>query len=340
MYTITEVELKNLNTNEFNSTNDKLIYQTKEWIEFICETQKAKPIILRITDNNTFVGYFTCFLFSKFGIKIIGSPFRGWTTLYMGFNVSNGVDRASLIMPVWQYLKKHYKCMYMEIIDLYLTFDDVLREGLLADKQETYIKNISGNIDQVFKSFSSTCKNQIRRYEKNNAQLFVCEPNDAFAEKYYEQLKAVFGYQNLVPSYDCERVKKLLKNLNNIADSVYCTEMRNPEGRSVGTLIGFAYNSTCYLFGLASYREEKYYQADYLVWDSILHWKEHGCSSYDLVGVRDYKLKFHPELVAVPRVICCRFKVLIVLRNLAQKLFWAINSLKGNLKKFLCFFNK
>lgn len=340
MYKITEIELENLNIDEYYSTGDKVIYQTKEWINFICETQNVKPIILRITDDKAFVGYFTCFLFSKFGIKIIGSPFRGWTTLYMGFNVAEGVDRASLVKPVWQYLKKQYNCMYMEIIDRHLTFDDVQREGLLADKQETYIKDISEDIEQVFKSFSSTCKNQIRRYEKNDAYLNVCEPNDEFAEKYFNQLKVVFGYQNLVPSYDCERVKKLLKNLNYMADSVYCTEMCNPEGRSIGTLIGFAYKSTCYLFGLASYREEKYYQSDYLVWDSILHWKELGYTSYDLVGVRDYKLKFHPELVAVPRVICCRFKILIFMRNVAQKLFWAMNSIKGNLKKFVGLFTK
>ena len=221
----------------------------------------------------------------------------------------------------------------MEIIDRYISFERVQKMGLTCDKQETYIKDISGDVDSIFKSFSSTCKNQIRRYEKNDAYLKVCEPTDEYAEKYYEQLEAVFGYQNLVPSYDCERVKNLLSAIAPLTDSLYCTEMCSPEGKSIGTLVGFAYNSTCYLFGLASYREEKYYQADYLVWDSFIHWKELGCTSYDLVGVRDYKLKFHPELVAVPRIICCRYKILITFRDLAQKLYWKLNAIKGKLKK-------
>ena len=88
MYNFIEVDINSLDVNEYNNFSDKLIYQTKEWVGFVAKTQNAKPIILRIIDDNdNLIGYYTCLLFSKFGFKIIGSPFRGWTTLYMGFNV-------------------------------------------------------------------------------------------------------------------------------------------------------------------------------------------------------------------------------------------------------------
>ncbi|MGL5257923.1 MAG: GNAT family N-acetyltransferase [Proteocatella sp.] len=333
MYTFEIVKLEDLNIKEYYDFEDKLIYQTLPWIHFLMETQKVEPIIVKISLNDSYIGYYTGFLFSKFGIKIIGSPFRGWTTLYMGFNLQNGVERAAIVNPLWKFLSKKYHCLYMEIIDRYITNEDVENNGLIADVQETYIKDISSDIDTIHKSFSSTCKNQIRRYEKNDAVLKVCKPSDDFAETYYEQLVAVFGYQNLIPTYDVNRVKVLLRELSKLDGALYCTEMFNPEGKSIGTLLGFAYNTTCYLFGLASYREEKYYQADYLVWDSFMHWKELGYKCYDLVGVREYKLKFHPELITVPRIICCKAKVLITLRNLALKLYWKFNAINGKLKK-------
>lgn len=333
MYTFEVIKLEDLNVEEYYDFEDKLIYQTLPWINFLIETQRVEAIIVRILLNGSYIGYYTGFLFSKFGIKIIGSPFRGWTTLYMGFNLLNGVERGAIIEPLWKFLSKKYHCLYMEIIDRYITNEDVVKHCLIADVQETYIKDISSDLDTIYKSFSSTCKNQIRRYEKNDAKLKVCEPSDDFANIYHKQLVAVFGYQDLSPTYDVNRVKVLLRELSKLDGALYCTEMLNPDGKSIGTLLGFAYNKTCYLFGLASYREEKYYQADYLIWDSFIHWKKMGCESYDLVGVREYKLKFHPELVAVPRIICCKAKILISLRNFSLKVYWKLNEFKGRLKK-------
>lgn len=329
MYSFIRVALEEIDKSEYYNFEDKLIYQTIPWIEFLTETQKIEPLILRICKDEKFIGYYTGFLFSKFGIKMLGSPFRGWTTLYMGFNLLPGNERAEIVVPLWKYVSKHYKCLYMELIDRYITLDQVNKYNLVAEAQITYLKDISGDINSVFNSFSSTCKNQIRRYEKNSAKFQVCEPTEEFAEKYYKQLTAVFGYQGLCPSYDLNRILILFRKLKELDGALYCTEMCNPEGESIGTLIGFAYNKTCYLFGLASYREEKYYQADYLVWDSFVHWKSEGCTSYDLVGEREYKLKFHPEKLAVPRIICCKARILIRLRNMAEKIYWLLNKLRG-----------
>lgn len=332
-YNFEEISLDSIDLDEYNGFKDKLIFQTKEWVEFVADTQAAKPVILRITNaKNELIGYFTGLLFSKFGIKIMGSPFRGWSTSYMGFNVSDGVDRTGLVEPLWKFVSKKYGCMYMEIIDRHITFDDVERSGLTADKQDTYIKDISGEPEAVFESISAKCRKKIRRFEKSDAQLVEREPNDAFAEKYYEQIKRVFGYQNLTPSYDCERVKRLFKALNNFSDSIYCTEIIDSEGVSIGTSISFAYNSTCYVFGNATDHTKAYYQAEYLTWDRFVHWNKLGCTSCDMVGIRDFKQKFHPELVSVPRIICCKFKLLIALRNLAQKTYWRLNSVKGKIK--------
>lgn len=326
MYDFQRTGLEELDEQEYANFGDKLIFQTLPWIRFILETQKVELVLLRIRKDGEFVGYFTGFAFSRFGVKIIGSPFNGWTTCYMGFNVARGVSRAEIVDPLWKFVIKAYGCKYLEITDRYMTFKEARAAGLFATSHTTYVKDLTQGSDAVFNSFSATCKNQIRRAGKNGASLVERAPDDSFADLYYSQLVKVFAYQGLKPTYGAERVRKLLRSLEGPNAAIRCTEARNPEGLSIGTCITFAYNSTCYLWGLATVREEKYFQADYLVWDSFLYWQGKGCTSYDLVGLRQYKEKFHPDLVEIPCVICSKSKVLIGAKNAAKKIYWILNN--------------
>ncbi len=325
MYNFQRIELEELDNLEYANFGDKLIFQTLPWIRFILETQKVEIVLLRITKDGEFIGYFTGFVFSRFGVKIIGSPFNGWTTCYMGFNVVDNVSRAEIIDPLWKFVIKAYGCKYLEITDRFMTFEETQAVGLFTTSHTTYVKDLRQGGEAIFNSFSATCKNQIRRAGKNGASLIERVPDDSFAELYYSQLVKVFGYQGLKPTYDAERVRKLLQNLKGLDASIRCTEARNPEGLSIGTCITLAYNSTCYLWGLAIVREEKYFQADYLVWDSFLYWQGKGCISYDLVGLRQYKEKFHPDLVEIPCVICSKSKILIGAKNVAKRIYWILN---------------
>lgn len=53
----------------------------------------------------------------------------------------------------------------------------------------------------------------------------------------------------------------------------------------------------------------------------------------DFVGIRENKLHFNPTELQVPRIIFTFFIPLIWCRNLVQKLYWLINSIKGKSKK-------
>ncbi|MEA4971558.1 hypothetical protein SDC9_136201 [bioreactor metagenome] len=331
MYTFQLINYKDIDAAEYNEFEDKLIFQTKEWISFIVETQKVTPIIIKIFGDDNYIGYYTGFFFKKFGIKIVGSPFRGWSTLYMGLNLKNNENRVDIVIPLWNFLKKHYHIWYMELIDRFITAEDAENAKLDFSFQKSYEKDISGEEMDVFKSLSSTCKNEIHRFERNEAIIREVEPTQEFAEKYYNQLKIVFGYQNLIPSYDLKRVQKLFEYIKEIGGALYCTEVLSPNGISIGTQIGFAYNNYCYLWGLTVIRDEQYYQSNTLLWDAIKHWKALGYNTYDMVGEREYKLKFHPYEIVIPRITIYRFKILNRLRDSAQKLYWKANKLKAKI---------
>ena len=135
--------LETLDEQEYMNFGDKLIFQTLPWIHFILDTQKAELVLLRITDAGNFIGYFTGFAFSRFGVKIIGSPFNGWTTCYMGFNVINAVSRADLVDPLWKFVRGAYGCKYLEITDRFMTFGEAQAVALMTTSHTTYVKDLT-----------------------------------------------------------------------------------------------------------------------------------------------------------------------------------------------------
>lgn len=334
MWIFEKAELDSVDTDEFNSFGDKLIFQTKEWLSFVAQAQNAAPVVVRISEDEKFIGYFTGLLFKKFGINIIGSPFRGWSTSYMGFNLKDGVERAAVIMPLWDFLKREYRCVYCEIIDRFITEEQAKNAGLSFNFQCSYCLDIGGSEEELLGSFTKHCRKQIRQSAKKDITIVRADPDDEFAQEYYSQLVSVFGYQGLAPSYDLRRVKLLLKNLAD-AGCLLCQRAVTGGGKCVGTNISFGYNGRCYTWGSTSIRGENcdYLQSEALRWEMMRYWRERGCFDYDMVGRRDYKLKFNPYEIAVPRIILTRYKLLITLRDSAEKLYWRFNRIKNKIKK-------
>ena len=331
-----EVDFKQINEDEFNNFSDKLIFQTKEWLKFIMETQNVQPIVLRIFEEDVLVGYFTGFLFSKFGIKIIGSPFRGWTTLYMGFNIKDEcmIERASLVAPLWVFLKKKYKCIYCEIIDRYITGDKAKEYGLKHDYQGSLLLNINGTDEQLLKTYTKHCRKHIRQFEKDLVTIEIVEPTDEYAEEFYNQLTKVFSYQGLLPSYDLKRVKTLFNALKDKHDLMCTRVIENDTGKWISSLISFGFNTHCYTWASTSLREGcEHRQSEGQRWFAIKYWRDHGYADLDMVGIREYKLKFNPTDIQIPRIILTKYNFLIWGRNLAQKFYWVLNSIKGKIKK-------
>jgi hypothetical protein len=269
------------------------------------------------------MGYFSGLLVKKFGVKILGSPFNGWTTGYMGFDVIEGYDKINLIQPIAKFLYKTTKCMFIQISDL------CIEETQLMNTKYKYVmnKSIELNIDrtdeELFKGFKAECRTLIRQFERRGASIEIAEPDEQFAAEYYEQLQEVFAKQKLVPTYDNSRALGLIKNLN--SHQLLCLRVRNPEGKCIATSIFVAYNQRFYFWGGASFRAfQSYRPNEYMFWYAIRYFKEKGYKYFDMYGERDYKNKFRPSKITYPCIMIARFKILLTLRDLAKRLFWVL----------------
>ncbi len=336
MYLFEKVKLKDLSVEEFNQFPNKSVMTTKEWIEFIEEDSKATPYILRITKDNSLVGYFSALIVKKMGLKIVGSPFPGWSTVYMGLDVYEKIDKYPILDELIPYIIHDTKCIYLQIIDR-----DFDVEHLIPIKRkykgtiefvDTLELGIEGDDAVQYKKMKADCRNFIKQFERRGATIEEATPNDDFAEEYYEQLLDVFAKQNLVPTYTVDKVKCLLKHLSK-SNNIYCLRVKDPEGKSIATSIFPGFNKKMFFWGGASLRPYQHYRPnEYMIYTAMHYWRDRGCVEFDMVGNRSYKKKFGSWEVSYPSLVIPKYAILVYLKNIAAKLYYLSGSIMWKLR--------
>lgn len=326
------LELDDIPDEEFNGFQNKSLFTTKEWIRFVEDDSGAKPVTVGIYDQGRRIGFFSGLSVRKFGVKIVASPFNGWSTCFMGIDVADGYDKLEIFSELKCFLFKACRCSYIEIIDREITMEMAKAAGFECVPVNTLELEIGHRTDEeILQVFNHTSRNLIRQFQKRGALLEIAEPNDEFAEEFYIQLESVFAKQHLVPTYTLEKVKTLIQHLAP-TDIILCLRVRNPEGKSIATSIFLGYNKQLYFWGCASYRAELSYRPiEFMIWTAIRYWRDRGVERFDMVGVRDYKRKFGSHEEEYARLIFARFRILIFMRNSAQTLFFFMLKVKGRL---------
>src|SRR3954469_25677560 len=228
---------------------DRTVFQTREWLQFVQESQTATPVIAELRDGTAVLGYFSGLTFSKFGLKVLGSFFPGWTTPYIGFNLEPGVSRRDALAALEQFAWNELKCVHLEISDPYFSFDDAEGLGFTAEFYGSYRTDLTKSEDEHFNGMDSACRRCVRKAEKSG--VTVEEAHDlAFADEYYEQLKDVFAKQGKGPTYGLDRVRILLKHMLPTG-RLLAVRARNPEGKCIATGIYPGMNDIAFFWGNA-----------------------------------------------------------------------------------------
>jgi len=63
------------------------------------------------------LGYFTGIRSRIYGVPILGSPYRGWLTAHMGFNLAPGVPRSEALRALGDLAFNQLGCLQLEIGD-------------------------------------------------------------------------------------------------------------------------------------------------------------------------------------------------------------------------------
>lgn len=323
MYRFDVIDPRDLDMEEYNAYSRKSVFTTMEWMDFVREDSHAEAAIIRILRDDGFIGYVPMMFVTKFGIKIAGSPFRGWSTCWMGIETEDAGIKTDIIKELIPYLFKKHRVMYCEITDRDVQESDLIHAGIKYVPVETLELEIDRSDEELWKTFKGDCRNFIRQFERRGGIIEHAEPNDVFAEEYYSELVDVFAKQGMRPTYSCKKVKCLLRNMKG-SGNVLCLRVTTPDHEPAATSIFFCDKNRFYFWGGASFREHQHYRPnEAMLWEAIQYFRKKGLKYFDMVGNRSYKLKFGPEVATYYTMRFARFKVLFQLRDWAEKLYFA-----------------
>jgi hypothetical protein len=310
---------------------DRTVFQTRDWLNFIAEAQGGKPVVAELREGGEMAGYFTGMTVERFGVRILGSSFPGWTTPYIGFNLIEGASRKAALEAVEKLAFGPLKCLHMEISDRGFTVEDGASLGFTTKFYESYETDLSRSEEELFSGMESACRRCIRKAEKCGVR--VEEASDlGFADDYYAQLVDVFGKQKLVPTYEVERVRLLMKHLLPTGN-LLLTRAISAEGKCIGTGIYPGFNKVAEFWGNASFRESQILRPnEALHWYALRYWRTRGAEVFDWGGRRSYKEKFGPTATAVPWFYKSRHKVLGLLREQAARVISIRQKVLGRLR--------
>lgn len=296
----------------------RTLFQTHEWVEFVSRTQGAEPVVATLVRGGDTVGYFTGLVIRRFGLRILGSPFPGWTTPSMGFTLTGDIGRRDAAAALRDFAFRTLGCVHLELTDELLREDDLAELGFGCAPSDTIMLPL-GPDDEMFAGFTASRRNAIRKSRKVGVVVEEATGTE-FAEDYYSQLRGVFARQGLVPTYGIGRVRELINCLEPTG-RLLLTRARAPDGQCIATAIFPAFGGGVYFWGGASLREHQILRPnEALVWYALRYWRDRGMTRFDFGGGRDYKRQYGGSVMTVPSFRGSRFAGLGAMRDAAQGL--------------------
>jgi hypothetical protein len=64
------IDVKAADWKRLDQFADRTVFQTREWLQFVAESQNALPVLAELREKSDILGYFTGLSFSKFGMKV------------------------------------------------------------------------------------------------------------------------------------------------------------------------------------------------------------------------------------------------------------------------------
>jgi hypothetical protein len=290
--------------------------QRPEWLAFLAETQNGEIVTATINDGASVVGHFVGVMARRFGLRLLGSPFPGWTTSYMGFCLQDCVSHWEAVEALRRFAFSDLGCVHLEFMDRIVATSVARQIGSAFRYYNGYEIDLSHSADELFARMDSACRRCIRKAERSGVQIEEATDDD-FATEYYEQLRDVFAKQRLVPTYGIERVRALMRRLHPTGN-LLCLRARDPEGRCIATGIFPAANERAYFWGGASWRKYQILRPnELLMWRAWLYWRARGIRFFDMGGAGDYKRKYGGHAISIPWIRMSRYPALDALRATA-----------------------
>jgi CelD/BcsL family acetyltransferase involved in cellulose biosynthesis len=270
---------------------DAEAFHSSAWLAFLAESQGAEPVVAIVRQEGRPVGWFVGAIVRRFGLRILGSPLKGWGTGFMGFLLDEGVDRRAAAEALVRFAFRDLRCVHVELADPRLGPAGMTELGFGIEPAATFMVDLESPEEAVFGRIRRTTRQAIRKEMRRGLRSEVAT-DLGFADDFHAQLRDVFAHHRLAPPYGVERVRQLVRALQPTGQ-LLMIRIREPGGRVVGTAIAIVHGRTAVGWGLAWLRDLKdCHPVELLWWEMIRLSRARGAHRFDCAGLGDYKAKY------------------------------------------------
>lgn len=297
-YRFERVALSRVPWSELDRLPDRTVFQTRAWLSFLEESQRATPVVARVVRGNEMVGWFTGAVVRRFGFKFLGSPLRGFTTSYMGFNLTADLDPLDLVGDLRDFAFRELGCIHVEVMDRRFSPNTPPPSRFASSTLGSYEIDLTQPADRILARMNQARRHAIRRAPRNGVTVEQAHDLE-FAEEHHAQLCDVFAKRGLPPPYGPERIRQLIRHLEPTGN-LLLVRARDPNGKSIATGIFPGFNRLAHFWMGASWRSgQKLLPNEAIQWFVINYWKDRGIAAYEMGGGGDYKAKYGGAPIAV-----------------------------------------
>ncbi len=316
MISFERIEMDNVPWENIESNRDSNVFQTHSWINFLTENQSGEPVITTVKSDGEIIGHFIGLIVKKYGLKILGSPFRGWATYFMGFILKTGACYRDVLQAFPSFVFNDLGCHYFEIIDPCVKDTDFIGLYYKVEALPWYAIDLSPDEEELFARMKSSGRRAIRKSLKSGVSVEVAN-EDGFAEEYYAQYTDVLEKRSLVPTYSLHTVQRMIDHMQRTED-LLLLRSRDSHQMCVATCIFLAKNKVGVYWGGASWRE---YQSirpnEPLFWYAFKALKARGIIEIHMGGeAEQFKEKLGSNKVRIYRLMKARNALLDKLINI------------------------
>jgi len=307
---------------------------TDAWLSFAREVSGGEAIVAEVHDRSEVCGYFFGVLFKRMGIKILGSPFPGWTLPYLGFALGDPADTPAALEALERFAFATLGCMHYELTDRTIAPDLAVRLGKAFDTVQGFVSDLTVSEGQLFARMSSACRRAIRKSEKAGVTVEHANPA-GFAAEYMVHLTDVFAKQGLTPTYGVDRVETLIRCLYPTGQ-LLLLRARGPDGRSIATGIYPGGKGYSFFWGNGSLRSDQQFRPnEALHWHAMCTWKARGSKVHDWGGAGEYKRKYGGQEFRVAGIRVSRFAAISFARKIARGAYDSLRKAKRRSRQML-----
>lgn len=307
---------------EFASGLRANVFRTRQWFDFLHESQGAEAVLAEVRDGTAHIGWFSGAMIRYLGARVLGSPLPGWTTSYMGFGLDDPSRYPGALDALRAFAFGALRCVHLEVMDRSVPIDIPWPAGYTVQPFKGFQARLDLDDDELLARMSPMARRNIRTAERNGVTVeLVTSEFDRLGRELHDQLVAAFARRGSRPAFREHRILCALRHIGP-SDRAVVLRARREDGRPVasGVFPGVV-GGAAVLWMVGGDGEARRLRAnELLMWSAMRAWRDRGAEVMDFGGGGAYKEKYGGVPISVPWGRSSRFSRMESVRGAVGRL--------------------